>query len=129
MRLTACDITTFPNMSENYSNIYIGKIIQAKVKERGLGYAEFARRINCARTSIYSLFNSKSIDVERLLHISEVLEYDFISEVYMKKSFTHPDDYPSIHLVFKNGIIDFSHLPKGLLAIIKEQLERTSITI
>lgn len=110
-------------MSENYSNIYIGKIIQAKVKERGLGYAEFARRINCARTSIYSLFNSKSIDVERLLHISEVLEYDFINEVYKKNTFQPNSEFPSIHFVFKNGIIDFSHLPQSLLAIIKEQLD------
>ncbi len=114
---------TLPNMSENYSNIYIGKIIQAKVKERGIGYAEFARRINCARTSIYNLFNSKSIDVERLLHISEVLEFDFISEVYKKKPFARSDEYPSINLVFKNGIIDFSHLPRKLLFIIKEQIE------
>lgn len=110
-------------MSENYSKIYIGKIIRAKVDERGLGYAEFARRINCARTSNYSLFNSKSIDVERLLHISEVLEYDFINEVYKKKIFVHPDDYPSVTLYFKDGAIDFSHLPKELLLIIKEQIE------
>ncbi|MBQ7362253.1 MAG: helix-turn-helix transcriptional regulator [Bacteroidaceae bacterium] len=109
-------------MSKNYSKIYIGKIIQAKVNERGLGYAEFARRINCARTSIYSLFNSKSIDVERLLRISDVLEYDFINEVYKKNTFARPEEYPSIHFVLKNGTIDFSHLPKELLALIKEQI-------
>lgn len=110
-------------MSENYSNIYIGKIIQAKVKERGLGYAEFARRINCARTSIYSLFNSKSIDVERLLHISEVLEYDFIDEVYKKRPEEYTIEHPYIHIAFKNGAIDLSHLPKELLTIIKEEIE------
>lgn len=46
-------------------------------------YKEFARRINCERHSLYYLFGCRSIDVERLMLISRVLGYDFLSNVYL----------------------------------------------
>ena len=67
-------------------NIYIGKLIQQKVDERRMSYAEFARLVHCGRTNIYRLFNSKSIDIERLLLISDILDYDFIHEVYFAQA-------------------------------------------
>lgn len=63
-------------MDSELKDIFIGRIIQQKVDEKGMQYAEFARRINMARTSLYYLFNAKSIDVERLILISKVLGYD-----------------------------------------------------
>ena len=115
-------------MQNRFKNIYIGHIIQAKVDERGISYAEFARSIHCARTSLYHLFESKSIDIERLLLICEVLEYDFISEVYghhMDASVLNPAncaDYPYLHLPIKENRIDLSHLPPHILTWLKEQL-------
>ncbi len=64
-------------------NIHIGERIAEKLEERKLNYAEFARRINVDRTTVYNILRSKSIDIERLMLISEVLEYDFLKEVYM----------------------------------------------
>lgn len=81
-------------------NIYIGRLIQEKVEERNMSYAEFARQIHCGRPNVYRIFNSKSIDVERLLLISEVLDYDFIHEVYFPEYMT-------------------SHLPPHLLEELK----------
>lgn len=115
-------------VQSKFKDIYIGHIIQAKVDERGMSYAEFARSIHCARTSLYHLFESKSIDIERLLLICEVLEYDFISEVYghrMHSFLPHSaecTDYPYLHLPIKKNRIDFTHLPPHILAWIKEQL-------
>jgi transcriptional regulator with XRE-family HTH domain len=63
-------------------NIHIGKAIKQKVQEHGLRVADFANAIHCNRTNVYDIFNRKSIDVEQLILISKVLEYDFISEVY-----------------------------------------------
>jgi transcriptional regulator with XRE-family HTH domain len=63
-------------------NIHIGKAIKQKVKERGLRVTDFADAIHCNRTNVYDIFNRKSIDVEQLILISKVLEYDFISEIY-----------------------------------------------
>lgn len=115
-------------MQSRYKDIYIGHIIQAKVDEKGMSYADFARSIHCARTSLYHLFESKSIDVERLLLISEVLEYDFISEVYGHHVASVPlppadcVDYPYLHLPIKENHIDLSHLPPHILAWLREQL-------
>ena len=68
--------------NNNSSKIFIGELIRKRVDELHIPYAEFARRINCSRTSLYNLFTKKSIDTELLITISEVLEYDFLYEVY-----------------------------------------------
>lgn len=47
-----------------------------------MSYAEFARRLHIERTTVYSIVRSKSIDIERLIRISQILDYDFISLVY-----------------------------------------------
>lgn len=67
-------------------NIHIGKLIKEKFEEKKMTKAEFARRINIHRSTVYLLFEQKSIDVELLLDISKVLEYNFIEEVYLKRS-------------------------------------------
>lgn len=110
-------------MESKFKDIYIGKLIQQKVDERRISYAEFARQIHCARTSLYHIFNSKNIDVERLLLISEVLQYDFIGEVYLNQKEHPAPETPYIILPFKNQEIDFSHLPQELVEIIKQKLK------
>ena len=106
-------------MEPRFKDIYIGKLIQQKVDERHISYAEFARQIHCARTSLYHIFNSKNIDVERLLLISEVLQYDFIEEVYLKNIRSKKENFPCIILPLKDKTIDFSHLPKEMVEFIR----------
>lgn len=112
-------------METNYKDIYIGKLIEQKVKERHLTCAEFARMIHVARTSLYHIFDSKTIDVERLLLISKVLDYDFIGEVYMKKTYgTDLPGYPGAHIVLplRNKDIDLSELPPEILSLLREKI-------
>lgn len=66
-------------------NVFIGSIIRQKVKERKLTVSEFAKSINRSRTTVYDIFNRKSIDVDLLLTISEALDFDFLSEIYLTK--------------------------------------------
>ncbi len=74
-------------MNKNHrSEIFIGKIIEQKVKECKLSISEFAILINRSRTTIYDIFHRKSIDIDLLLTISEVLDYDFLTEIYIPKS-------------------------------------------
>ena len=68
------------------NNIHIGSIIKQKVEENSLSVKEFAGRINCERTNVYHIFKQRSIDIERLIKISEVLDYDFISKIYIKQN-------------------------------------------
>lgn len=110
-------------MEYRFKDIYIGRIIRQKVDESGLSYAEFARKIHCARTSLYHIFESKNIDVERLLIISEVLGYDFINEVYMRHGKrTERDANPCIVLPLNDKGIDMSQLPCELIELLKREL-------
>lgn len=110
-------------MEHPLKDIYIGRIIQAKVDEKGISYSEFARRINCARSSLYNIFNSKSIDVERLLLISEALNYNFIEEVYLKEYRASVSETACIQLPLINGKIDVSSMPKEILLILNRAIE------
>jgi len=68
-----------------YEEIHIGKIIQYVFSQSGLTISQFARLIGIQRTRIYTIFESKTIDTDLLCKISDVLHYDFLSEVYLKK--------------------------------------------
>lgn len=67
-------------------NVHIGSIIRQKLEESPLSIAEFASQINRTRTTVYDIFDRKSIDVDMLLSISEVLNYNFLEEVYLVRS-------------------------------------------
>ncbi|GHT33456.1 hypothetical protein FACS189434_07620 [Bacteroidia bacterium] len=75
------------------TKIHIGEKIKEKVKARGLNIANFASKIHCGRTTVYSIFQSESIDMQLLCKISKVLDYDFIWEYYLdedkKSQHTH----------------------------------------
>jgi len=63
-------------------NIHIGSVIKEKLEEKSMTITEFANRINRERTSVYDIFERKSVDTELLIQISEALDYDFVHEVY-----------------------------------------------
>lgn len=64
--------------------IHIGSVIEQKFKESQLSIPQLAQLIHCDRTTVYDIFKRKSIDVDRLLAISEALKYNFLWEVYLK---------------------------------------------
>ena len=59
-------------------NIDIGPIIRQKLKESPYTVAQFAREIGLSRKSLYDLFKNKSIDIDLLCKISELLNYNFL---------------------------------------------------
>lgn len=67
--------TRMPNGSE----IHIGAEIRRVLRERGIPLKQFAELLCCERNSLYYLFSQSSIDVRRLMQISEILQYDFFS--------------------------------------------------
>ncbi len=60
-------------------NIHIGKLIKRRMLEQGLTVSDFAIAINRTRATVYDIFERKSIDVELLLSISKILQFDFFS--------------------------------------------------
>jgi transcriptional regulator with XRE-family HTH domain len=71
-----------------YYNIHIGELIKQKFEESKLTITEFAKAIQSCRTNVYNIFNLKSIDTDKLILISEALDYNFFEEYIVKDSFT-----------------------------------------
>jgi hypothetical protein len=58
-------------------NIHIGQLIKEVLGKQPISVVEFARRLCKDRSSVYYMFDRKSIDTETLLRVSEILKYDF----------------------------------------------------
>lgn len=87
-------------MRTDLKNIHIGELIKEKLHERGFTYAEFARKLNCDRTNVYNIVKSKSIDIERLIRISNILDFDFIKHYY----YGNDDETTDVFIHDKNNI-------------------------
>ena len=64
--------------------MHIGHLIKKVFDEKGMSVTEFARRINCARPNVYSIFERYDIGVEQLIDISEALDHNFLDDVQLK---------------------------------------------
>ena len=98
----------------------IGAIIKQRVQECGLTIQEFADRINCHRTTVYHIFKQESMNTERLKEISEVLDYDFVNEIYPKKK-TLPQNTQKIYIAVEidKEVLKTLDLPAGFIQLIK----------
>ena len=84
-----------------YDEIHIGKKIQYVFNQSGLTVSQFARLLDLQRTRVYSIFESKTIDIDLLCNISDVLLYDFLSEVYIKRRDKHDQNPTTININFQ----------------------------
>jgi len=71
---------------EKYRNVHIGKLIRQQIKEKKISVSQFATKINCSRGNVYNIFRAKSIDIDKLIFISSLLNYDFLEEYNLEKS-------------------------------------------
>jgi plasmid maintenance system antidote protein VapI len=78
------------------NDVHIGTLIGQKLEERSMTITAFARHIHCDRTTVYHLLKQKSIDVEKMILISRVLDYDFFHEIYCKPN-TYTGNEPESH--------------------------------
>ena len=67
------------------SDIYIGEHIKRKCQEKNISIAQFAKEIHCSRATVYNIFAAKSIDIDKLIQISDALDYLFLEE-YLPKN-------------------------------------------
>jgi plasmid maintenance system antidote protein VapI len=69
--------------------VHIGKIIQEKVKAKGLEVTEFASLLGYTRDNAYKIFKEQEINTNTLCKVSEVLEenlhFYFISDTDLAK--------------------------------------------
>ena len=92
-------------------DVHIGSIILKVFQKRKMTVAQFAREIGCHRTRIYPIFQNKSIDVDLLIRISKVLNYNFLFEYIKEEYISSLEDF-TIHTE-----LDFSALWKILMKL------------
>lgn len=82
--------------------ISIGQIIKHRLDKSGISYTRFAELIHVSRPTLYAILSGKSIDIDRLILISEILDYDFIGNVYYN---TQPSTINSVDIVIDDKML------------------------
>ena len=72
---------------KNSGGLHIGCLVKSVFDASGMTVSEFARRINCERTNVYKIFDRRTIDVELLVKISEILNHNFLADVMKHHGF------------------------------------------
>lgn len=73
---------------------HIGKLIQQKLKERERSGAWLARKLYTDPSNVSKIIRKQHIDTELLMHISNILDYDFfrcLSDFYKENHKTMSD--------------------------------------
>ena len=107
--------------------IHIGHLIKEVFDEKGISVTEFARRINCARPNVYSIFERYDIGVEQLINISEALEHNFLDDVQLKSGLE--SQLQTRHLHFNLDLDAFSAEKAERIGVLLKELaeERNKI--
>ena len=65
----------------NTDNVHIGQLVKSVFDESGMSVSELARQLRCERTNVYTIFKRRSVDVELLVMLSEILHHNFLDVV------------------------------------------------
>ena len=68
-------------MYSKRENIHIGQMIRAELKKQGRSVTWFANAIHSDYSNVYKMFKRRSIDLDLLLRISDLLQHDFLRDV------------------------------------------------
>jgi len=86
------------------NDLYIGEIIKQKFNEKNISISQFAKKINCSRANVYNIFAAKSIDIDKLILISKVLDYPFLEEYTLQnRSNSDTNTRIVLEIEVKNG--------------------------
>ena len=107
------------NETDSIQNTHIGSIIKKILSEKLMTIAEFAGKIHRERTIVYDIFERKSIDIDLLIKISNVLDYDFIHEVYFPQNKPATSSKIFVAIEIEEGEIEKLKLPEEFLCFVK----------
>jgi len=66
----------------NYKKIHLGKLIQSFVRKNNIKSSDLARKVGKTRQNIYDLYKRDDIEVKLFLTISDVLQHNFMEDLY-----------------------------------------------
>jgi len=64
----------------NTDNVHIGQLVKSVFDESGMSVSELARQLHCERTNVYTIFKRRTVDVELLAMLSEILNHNFLDD-------------------------------------------------
>lgn len=70
---------------DTMKDVHIGKIIQEELERQGRSASWLAREIYCEKSNVYKLFKRPSIDLLQLIHISKVLQHNFLKDCFIEE--------------------------------------------
>jgi len=91
------------------TDIYIGELIKQKCKEQGISKTQLAEKIRHSRSGVYKMFDKKSIDIDVLIRLSELLNHPFLEE-YMPKRITKTGTRVVLEIEVKDGETCVRHI-------------------
>ncbi len=74
-------LTHRPTYTTRNGSFHIGKRIKAVFDESGMTVVELARRLHRERSTVYSIFERRNIDVELLVAVCEALQHNFFDDI------------------------------------------------
>lgn len=87
-----------------------GEIVELTIRRNNISISELSRKLNVSRRSIYNWFTQKSLSIDIICKIGEVIKHDFskdFPEIFNQsmdlpdsrdiKSYTAADDYESVN--------------------------------
>ncbi|MDR0368593.1 MAG: helix-turn-helix domain-containing protein [Bacteroidales bacterium] len=92
-----------------YRNIFIGRLIKQQFEQKSISITQFAKAIHCSRANIYNIFEAKSIDIDRLILISEVLDYNFLEE-YLPTDALHLNAQITLDVEVKDNTLNITQI-------------------
>ena len=100
--------------------IHIGNIIKQKFEESSMSIDDFANKIHKARTTVYNIFKRQSIDIELLIKISDVLNYDFYNEEFFDKKTNNFSEKVLLAVEIDKKKLTELDLPEGIFQLLTQ---------
>lgn len=112
-------------------NIDIGKRIRQIADQQHWQLSDLARALNCSRSSLYHIFNSRDITLGRLIRISRVFNYNLLDEILRDIAAECPPaasaaenaPKPFLAIPFVDSEIDISDIPLPVLRALRTKLD------
>jgi transcriptional regulator with XRE-family HTH domain len=66
-------------------------IVKRELKNKHVSPAELARQLNTNPSSVHGMLNRSTIQVQKLIKLSGILEYNFFREIALKLPYHEPE--------------------------------------
>ena len=106
-----------------FEKINIGLLIEQKMNELGVSKAEMARRSGIANQNINRVLERTSIDTDKLIAISEALNFNFFDCFQSNENSTATADNGGVAIAGNGTAHHFSTSTSSELAVLRERVK------